>query len=97
MSLFVDRSLLKNPLAIILGVAVLVSMLAYYIYGIELAHHLHGIFLGLFLFTLAYTYYRRNQSDEKQDVLSNIAKYFPYLFAGLGAASLWQGVSQLLG
>ncbi|MGL1921130.1 MAG: hypothetical protein OCD03_08885 [Hyphomicrobiales bacterium] len=96
MAKIIDKTLLKNPIAIVFGLGVFVSMLAYYIYDIELAYHLHGIFLGLFLLTLAYVYFKRNKIEATENSQSKFAKFIPLLFVVIGVASVFSGASQIL-
>lgn len=93
MALKMDKTLLKNPLAMGFGLGVFISPVLYYKFDIEWAQYLQGVFMGGFFLVMAYVYYKRHELVEPH---VRYVKYFPLLFGIIGLVSLAQGVFRIL-
>lgn len=93
----IDKTLLKNPLAAVSVLGMVICSYIYYQHDVELAQHLRGVFLGSFLLVLAYILYKRHEPVEPQNRQKLVSKYFPHLFAIMGLANLGLGAFLIFG
>ncbi|MBL1240534.1 MAG: hypothetical protein COB13_001685 [OCS116 cluster bacterium] len=97
MALILDKTLLKNPLAAVSVLGMVICTYIYYKHDVELAQHLRGMFLGSFLLVMAYVLHKRYELVEPQNRQKSFSKYFPILFAVMGMANLGLGIFLIFG